>query len=211
MTIDLPPAANGTTRLILLRHGEPDAAVRGRCYGQLDPGLSAHGREQMQRAWRLLASQTPGAIYSSPRRRAIEGATLRADNSPAIRVEDRLREIDFGAFEGLTYEEIASRYPDTYAQWMTEPAAVVFPGGESFEMLSARVCAALDEIRRTHPGETVAVVSHGGVNRIALREALHLDRRHVFRLAQAYACVNVIDYLGDEPMVVVMNACVKPC
>lgn len=211
MTIDLPPPDNGTTRLILLRHGEPDETVRGRCYGRLDPGLSARGREQIRRAWRLVANQTPSAIYCSPCRRAIESAALRPADSLAVTVDDRLREIDFGAFEGLTYQDVAGRYPETYEQWMTEPATVTFPGGENFAMLCARVCAALEQVRRDYPGKTVVMVSHGGVNRAALGDALDLDRRRVFRLAQAYACVNVIDYIGHYAVVVVMNATMQPC
>ena len=211
MTIALPPRGDGTTRLILLRHGEPDGTVHGRCHGRLDPGLSHRGREQMRQAWRLLASQSPSAIYSSPSRRAVESADLRSIATPAAAVDERLCEIDFGAFEGLTYDEISTRYPQEYDQWMTRPTDVVFPEGESFATMSARVRGALEQIRRTHPGETVVTVSHGGVNRVALAEALDLDARHIFRLAQVYACVNVIDYAGGEPVVLVMNATVQPC
>ena len=211
MTIRLPPPDNGTTRLVMLRHGEPDATVHGRCYGRLDPGLSRPGREQMRQAWRLVANQSASAIYCSPRRRAVESAGLRSAGSPATTVDDRLREVDFGAFEGLTYQEIASRYPQKYDEWMTQPTSVEFPGGESFPMLSGRVREALQQIRRNHAGETVVIVSHGGVNRVALGEALDLDPRRLFRLAQAYACVNVIDYVGDEAVVLVMNATVQRC
>ena len=210
MTIALPPRSKGTTRLILLRHGEPDETVHGRCHGRLDPGLSHRGRAQMRQAWRLLDNQSPSAIYSSPSRRAVESTALRPIDTPAAAVDERLREIDFGAFEGLTYDEISTRYPQTYAQWMTRPTEVRFPDGESFAAMSARVREALEQIRRKHPGETVVTVSHGGVNRIALAQALDLDPRRIFRLAQAYACVNVIDYAGDESVVLAMNATVRP-
>jgi alpha-ribazole phosphatase len=211
MTIALPPPTTGTTRLILLRHGEPDEIVHGRCYGRLDPGLSPRGREQMRRSWRLLDKQRAAAIYSSPSRRAVESANLRVPEMPVVAIDDRLREIDFGAFEGLTYSEISGRYPGEFDEWMTQPTAVAFPGGESFAIMSARVRAALEFIRRTHCSRTVAIVSHGGVNRIALAAALGLEPRHIFRLAQAFSCVNVIDYVGDEPVVRVMNVAVDAC
>jgi alpha-ribazole phosphatase len=210
MTIGLPPLAPGTTRLIMVRHGEPDEAVRERCYGRLDPGLSAVGREQMRRTWQLLKAQ-PSAIYSSPLRRAVESATLQAAAAPAVSVDERLREIDFGAFEGLTYREISAEYPHAYADWMARPTEVTFPGGESFAAMAARVQDALEHIRRTHACETVAIVSHGGVNRIALAAALDLHPRSIFRLAQSYAGANVIDYIGDTPLVRVMNATCEPC
>jgi alpha-ribazole phosphatase len=211
VTVALPPLGTDATRLILLRHGEPDDTVHGRCYGRLDPGLSRLGEEQMKRAWRLLKRESLAAIYCSPRRRAVDSARLRSTDSPTTTVDDRLREIDFGAFEGLTYEEIANRYPRKYDEWMTRPASVVFPDGESFPALRARVLEALEQIRRSHRGETVTIVSHGGVNRAALGLALDLDPSRIFRLAQAYACVNVIDYVGDEAVVLVVNMTVTPC
>lgn len=211
MTIALPPRGNGTTRLILLRHGEPDETVHGRCYGRLDPGLSHRGREQMRQAWQLLENQSCSAIYCSPSRRAVESTALRSTDTPAAAVDERLREIDFGAFEGLTYDEISIRYPQEFDQWMTRPTDVVFPDGESFVTMSARVCEALEQIRRKHWGETVATVSHGGVNRVALVQALDLDPRRIFRFGQAYACVNVIDYAAGESVVLVMNASVQRC
>jgi alpha-ribazole phosphatase len=210
MMIWLPPRGDGTTRLILLRHGEPDETVHGRCYGRLDPGLSHLGREQMRQAWVLLKHESPSAIYSSPSRRAVESTAVRSIDTPAAALDERLREIDFGAFEGLTYDEIATRYAQTYAQWMTRPTEVVFPAGESFATMSARVRETLEQIRRRHAGETVVTVSHAGVNRVALAQALDLDPRRIFRLAQAHACVNVIDYAGDESVVLVMNAAVRP-
>ena len=204
------PPSPGTTRLVLVRHGEPDDAYRGRCYGRLDPGLSPVGREQMQRTGRSIGGE-PAAIYSSPCRRAIESVGFLSAAAPPVTIDERLREIDFGAFEGLAYEDISTRYPDTYAEWMITPTEVRFPRGESFAGMTARVRAALEGIRRAHEGETVVIVSHGGVNRIALATALDLDPRRIFRLAQSYACVNVIDYIGDEPLVRLMNATSEPC
>lgn len=211
MMIALPPRRSGTTRLILLRHGEPEETAHGRCYGRLDPRLSHRGREQMRQTWQLLDNQSPSAIYSSPSRRAIESTRLRSLDLPAMIVDERLREIDFGAFEGLTYEEIATRYPEKYDEWMTRPTDVVFPDGESFAAMSTRVREALEHIRWKHSGETVVTLSHGGVNRVALAQALDLDPRRIFTLAQAYACVNVIDYASGEAVVLVMNATVQAC
>jgi alpha-ribazole phosphatase len=211
MTSALPPAVGEVTRLILVRHGEPDEQVHGRCYGQLDPGLSPRGREQMRRTWHLLENQLVAAIYSSPSRRAVESTHLRTRGRPRVATDERLREINFGTFEGLAYREIAVRYPKTYEQWMTRPTSVAFPGGETFAAMSARVRSAFEQIRQLHAGRTVAIVSHGGVNRVVLAAALDLAAPHMFRLDQAYACANVIDYFGDEPLVRLINAVVDQC
>lgn len=200
------PSHAGSTRIVLVRHGEPDDAARGRCHGRLDVALSARGYEQMRRARRLLRHTPLSVIYSSPSRRARASADVLADRRRPVRLDDRLREIDFGELEGLAYDDIARRFPGTYREWMDRPTDVVFPGGESFAAMASRVRGALDHIRQAHEGEAVAVVSHGGVNRIAVAAALELPPRRIFRLDQAYACVNVIDYLGDEPLVRVVNA-----
>jgi alpha-ribazole phosphatase len=144
------------------------------------------------------------AIYCSPRRRALESARVLAGRA-AVTVDDRLREIDFGNFEGLTYDDIAERFPEKYEEWMTHPTQVAFPGGDTFDAMTARVHGALEDLRHRHAGDTVVVVSHGGVNRIALASALDLQPSRLFRLDQAYACFNIIDYFGDEPLVRLMN------
>lgn len=212
MTNGTLPPADGATRIVLVRHGEPDDTVRGRCYGRLDPGLSPRGREQMWRTWQLLSGEPVTAIYCSPSRRAVESASLGAIDGLAVTVDERLREIDFGQFEGLTYDDIARQFPEKYEEWMTRPTDVSFPGGESFGGMSVRVLEAIDDIRRLHRGKTIVTVSHGGVNRIALAAALDLDPRRILRLDQAYSSVNVIDYIGDEPLVRLINAAVQvPC
>jgi alpha-ribazole phosphatase len=210
MKIELPSPAPGATRLVLIRHGEPDLAFRDRCYGRLDPGLSPAGREQMRQTWTLLDA-APTAIYCSPSRRAVDSAIVRSAARPSVTVDARLAEIDFGAFEGLTYDEISRRYPEAYAKWMAAPTEVMFPDGESFAAMAARVRQAMDHIRAAHAGGTVAIVAHGGVNRVALASALGLDPRHIFRLAQGYACLNVIDYSGDDAIVRLMNVTAAPC
>jgi alpha-ribazole phosphatase len=198
--------SHGTTRLVLVRHGEPDESVRGRCYGRLDVGLSTHGYEQVRRMRQALRDEPISAIYSSPLRRALESARVLGAGRSIVAVDERLREIDFGDFEGLTYDEVAERFPEKYEEWMKHPTDVAFPGGETFAAMMARVHDVLEEVRHTHAGHTAVVVSHGGVNRIALASALALQPCRLFRLDQGYACVNVIDYFGDEALVRLMNS-----
>lgn len=199
----LPDVA--ATRIVLVRHGEPEEGIGGRCYGRLDVALSARGREQVRRAQHLLSDVAFTTVYSSPRRRALESAGLLAAGLACVAVDERLREIDFGIFEGLTYDDIARRFPEKYEEWMKRPTDVAFPGGETFAAMAARVRDVLDDLRRTHTNEVILVVSHGGVNRVALATALDLDLGRIFRLDQAYACVNVVDYFAHEPVVRLVN------
>src|SRR5262249_41004790 len=127
LTLALAPGA-GVTRLVLIRHAEPDASVAGRCHGRLDVELSPRGVSRAA----ALDGLPLSAIYASTSRRALSTArSLAARRSLEVHPRDDLREIDFGLLEGLTYDEIAERYPSMYAAWMTDPTSVTFPGGES--------------------------------------------------------------------------------
>lgn len=194
------------TRIWLIRHGEPDPEIRGRCYGRLDVSLSGEGRRQIECVSKRLASEPLRAIYASPRKRTLESAEIiAAAHGRGVRVENDLREIDFGDFEGLAYDDIAERYPEIYRQWMDRPWEVEFPNGESFSMMRSRVTRAVAALRERHAGECVAVVTHGGAIRIALAEALAVPPAHIFRIAQRYAAVNLFRYVGDYPVVELVN------
>jgi alpha-ribazole phosphatase len=192
------------TRFWLIRHGEPVEESRGRCYGSLDVGLSTNGHTQMARVAELLKDEPIAAIYSSPRLRAVESARTLA-LAPPVEVVTGLREINFGDFEGLTYDEISERYPDLYRQWMESPTEVRFPNGENFAEMQARVLHAFDEIHSAHAGQTVAIVSHGGVNRILIAWALQIPNDCLFRIAQKYAAVNLLTVQDGVPSVELLN------
>ena len=194
------------TRVWLIRHGEPAAEARHRCYGSLDVGLSKKGQEQMEHVAEYLRSEPIACIYSSPRSRAQQGArTLAFSVSQPVEIIEDLREIEFGDFEGLSYDEIAVRYPDLYRKWMERPTEVLFPNGESFPEMRNRVLKAFEDIRRKHDGQTIAIVSHGGVNRILLAGALQIPDTCIFRLAQDYAAINLLAFMHGLPVVQLLN------
>jgi len=199
-----------TTRIWLLRHGEPEESVRRLCYGSLDVGLSRAGREQMARAARELTAEPVAAIYSSPRRRAVESARILGEAfQPAlkVRVAPDFREIDFGDFEGVAYDDIAARYPDLYRQWMEAPTTVELPGGESFAMLRRRVLRAFQAMSAAHAGETLVVVSHGGPIRAMVANALGMADGHIFHLAQDHGAISRIDVMDGFAVVGLLNRC----
>ncbi len=201
----------GATRLVLVRHGEPEVDSHGRCYGRLDVGLSPRGREQAAHTARWLAAAPLQAIYSSPRRRALESAAPFASaRGLTVQLREGLREIDFGSLEGLTYDEARAQHPEFYAAWMAHPTRVTFPGGESYARLRERVLGEARELVRAHAGGTVAVVAHGGVTRAILAEALHLADDDLFRLDQAYASASIIDYFASTVLVRLVNGTPGP-
>ena len=190
------------TRLLLIRHAEPDEDARGRCYGRLDVGLSPTGLESAERLAETLRPVRLDAVYVSPRLRAVQTATALGGNRT---VDDRLRELDFGQFEGRTYDEIEREQPEFFQSWMETPTLVRFPGGESYAELRERVAAAVDEIVAANDGRTVALVSHGGVIRAALAVALGLPDERAFALDVGYARVSVVDWFGASPVVRLVN------
>jgi alpha-ribazole phosphatase len=189
------------TRLLLVRHAEPEDDARGRCYGRLDVGLSPAGLAQAAALGAAFGDLGPTAVVSSPARRALDTAS----RIGAAVVDERLRELDFGELEGRTYAEIERERPELFARWMRTPTEVVFSGGEGFEDLRDRACAAAAALRAEHAGEHVAVVAHGGVVRAILAEALGLPSRAIFRLDVGHARLSVVDWFDDEPVVRLLN------
>ena len=198
--------AGVTNRIVLVRHGEPIAATKGMVYGKLDVGLSKAGEAQITSTAGWLEKFKLSAIYSSPRTRATESARIAAEQFKLnVEVENRFAEMDFGDFEGSTYDEVKTHFPKIYECWMTRPTEVEFPNGESFSLMRQRVWAAIKELRIRHANQTTAIFSHGGVNRIVLTEVLNLPAENLFRLEQNYGCANVIDFYDDYPVVRIIN------
>jgi alpha-ribazole phosphatase/probable phosphoglycerate mutase len=194
------------TRLVLLRHGEPEASARGRIYGRLDVDLSSEGIVQAERAAARLASAPLVAVYSSPRRRALRTALAIAQrHGLEVRPRMELAELDFGRLEGLTYDEAAQAHPAVWAEWMAHPTLVTFPGGESFAGLRARVDRFVGALPAAHPGATVALVAHGGVNRALVAGALGMAAPDLFRIDQSFGALSVIDFVDGQPLVRCVN------
>ena len=189
------------SRLVLVRHAEPAPDVRGRCYGTLDVELSERGHEQAAALAVTLRDEPVDLVVSSPRLRAVQ--TAAALGRP-VEVDERLSEIDFGDFEGRTYEELERDEPELFRRWMSSPTTVRFPNGESYADLRARAAGALADVRVR--AETAVVVTHGGVIRAGLATWLELPDHAIFRLDQRHCGVTVVDWLGDEPVVRRFNA-----
>jgi 2,3-bisphosphoglycerate-dependent phosphoglycerate mutase len=169
------------TRLILIRHGETAWNRATRIQGHTDIPLSALGLAQAERLALALADEPLAAIYSSDlsRARQTAEALARTQNLP-VRLDASLRERAFGRFEGLSWDEIAQGYPEESARWRRREPDFPVGGGESLTVFSARCLAAARGAAAAHPGESIALVAHGGVldclYRAATRVALEAPR-----------------------------------
>lgn len=183
----------GTTRLILVRHGEVEAGFRGRIYGRLEAPLSTEGRAQARAVAAAVAGERPVALYASPSLRTRESAApIAAACALAPVVEPRLQELDFGELEGLTFAEAERRAPATWREWMERPGEVRFPGGETWQEIRSRAVGAAESIVAAHPNGSAVAVTHGGIIRALVAEALGIPADRVFRLEVGYSSLTVL-------------------
>ena len=157
-------------KLLLIRHGETDFNRQRRMQGTMPVPLNAHGRQQAAALAYFLQGAAIDALYTSPILRARETAQIigKALKLP-LREDFRLREIEFGIFEGLTYDEASERYPDAAKAWGAGNFAYKVPDGESRGDVQMRMRAAWDDIIEQTDLQTVAVVTHGTAIALFLR------------------------------------------
>ncbi|MFI2210641.1 bifunctional RNase H/acid phosphatase [Streptomyces sp. NPDC020141] len=187
--------------LVLLRHGEtaltPEKRFSGSGGG--DPSLSAAGRRQAEAVAAALAARgTVQEIVSSPLKRCRETAeAVAARLNLDVRVEDGLRETDFGAWEGLTFAEVQERYADDLAAWLGSTKAAPTGGGENFAAVARRVAAARDRITARSAGRTVLLVTHVTPIKTLVRLALGAPPESLFRMELSAASLSAVAYYSD--------------
>ncbi|MYX03524.1 MULTISPECIES: bifunctional RNase H/acid phosphatase [unclassified Streptomyces] len=195
------PDLGAPATLVLLRHGETALTPEKRFSGSggTDPELSAVGRGQAERAAEHFAALgTVQEIVSSPLRRCREtAAAVAARLGLDVRIDEGLRETDFGAWEGLTFGEVRERYGDDLTAWLASPDTAPTGGGESFAEVAERVAAARDRLVARYAGRTVLLVTHVTPIKTLVRLALGAPPEALFRMELSAASVSTVAYYGD--------------
>ncbi|MFB6664469.1 bifunctional RNase H/acid phosphatase [Streptomyces parvus] len=195
------PDLGAPATLVLLRHGETALTPEKRFSGSggTDPELSAVGRGQAERAaGHFAALGTVQEIVSSPLRRCREtAAAVAARLGLDVRIDEGLRETDFGAWEGLTFGEVRERYGDDLTAWLASPDTAPTGGGESFAEVAERVAAARDRLVAQYAGRTVLLVTHVTPIKTLVRLALGAPPEALFRMELSAASVSTVAYYGD--------------
>lgn len=185
------------TTVYLVRHGSVVGAETRRFIGHLDVPLSPLGEAQIRELAKALAEVELAAIYSSDLERARRSARILAESRGLVPVEmPQLREFAMGRWEGLTAEEIRALDPQAFARWMADAGRFQFPEGESLADLEARAWPVFERIVAAHAGASVAVVAHGGTNRMILCRALGLGPERLLAVGQEYAALSVLVWTG---------------
>ncbi|MFF0748500.1 bifunctional RNase H/acid phosphatase [Streptomyces sp. NPDC004267] len=195
------PDMGAPATFVLLRHGETALTPEKRFSGSggADPELSAAGRRQAEAVAAALAARgTIQEIVSSPLTRCRQTAEAVATRLGLdVRIENGLRETDFGAWEGLTFAEVRERHKDDLDAWLASPKAAPTGGGESFATVARRVAATRDRLTAAYAGRTVLLVTHVTPIKTLIRLALGAPPESLFRMELSAASISAVAYYGD--------------
>ncbi len=198
------------TRVYLWRHPEVVGSYEGKFWGHTDVALTRAGESQRKAMAKYMAAIKLTAVYSSDLQRArLTAEAIARAQKPRQKVNawPEFRELNLGAWEGLTYADIDKRWPGALEQRMEDLAGYRIEGGESLEDLAARVIPAFRRMVEENPtGSNICLVGHAGVNRVILSRLLGAPLEYIFRLDQQYAALNLIEFFPDGlPLVCRIN------
>ncbi|MCI4625051.1 MAG: histidine phosphatase family protein [Candidatus Magnetoovum sp. WYHC-5] len=208
------------TTVFLYRHGETADGNAKRYKGHTEVPLSKRGERQFEEAakhlQKLIAEYDKEEdtaigltkVYSSDLGRAIRSAELLGTPfglSPTPIPE--LRERNFGRWEGLTFDEVQSQYPDAFDDWSKDPLKFSPIGGESTEDVGKRAIPPFYELIKRHRGQRIAIVAHGGINRIIICNLLGIPLSNIFKIEQDFGCMNIFFMYDNFPFLKTLNYC----
>jgi len=194
--------------LVLVRHGRTAWNREVRFRGQMDVPLDEVGQDQARAVARAIQRRWPNAaaLYASPLSRARQtAAPIGAALGLPVQIHAGLRDVDYGAWTGLTPDEAAAREPERYNLWVMAPGQVRFPDGETLGDVQARLQQVLDEMAAAHSGERVILVAHVVVNRVLLCTLLGLTLDAFWRLGQENGAINLAHYQAGDSVVECLN------
>ncbi len=194
-------------RLYLVRHGETDGNVQQWYQGSTDVPLNARGIAQAKCLSQFLKPVHFDGIYSSTLQRAKMTAEIIAKpHGLDVQAYDELREINFGVWEGHTYQEITEKWPGEIEAFYDSDGKLPAHGGESFLEVEQRITAKTKDILSHHKdGDTVLIASHGASIRCLLFGLLGLDLKRIWCFQQYNTAFNIIDYYGEKNVMTLMN------
>ena len=191
-------------RIFLVRHGVTEQNEQKRYCGVTDVCLSSEGCRQAQLLAQFLSKEKITSIYTSPLKRCMATAAAIAQSHGIEAVQlHGLSEIDFGLWEGLTFDEIQACYPEQITNWFENPNTFVFPGGESVKDFGSRVLDSLDRILAGN-GDTV-VVGHGGSLRFIICHLCGWGMNSLYSFELAPAGVTVLEHYEKSTVARVLN------
>jgi len=190
------------TKVILIRHGHTTWNTKGRYCGLSDIELNTKGKRQARQLRPMMRKQGIDNVYSSDSLRALNFAEIVFKRFQIKRITE-LREMDFGIFEGLTYNEIMKRYAKIYKRWLEDPFAVVIPNGESLKHLNDRANRALSKIVSGNKNKVIAIVTHAGPIKMVLSSIL--KTKDIWKLKPDLGSLNIVEFHHNKARIMLLN------
>jgi len=194
-------------KLFLIRHGQTSWNVEGRYQGSCDIELNSTGIRQAELASKYFSRVKFSNIYSSPLKRTMETAIIingRAEEG--IMTRDGLKEVDFGKWEGLKFDQINKDYHEDYQKWMEDPYNNHPTGGESFKELTLRTTSVIDSIvAENEDDSSAAIITHGGVILSLLVYWLQIPLPRWKSIIQRQGAINIVVIDKGFPYISAIN------
>jgi len=192
-------------KLLLLRHGDIGEQYRDRYIGSTDVSMSPLGHQQVSAIRKLLGKERPSRCISSPMMRCRETAAIVMETADMdFTVDSDLREIDFGRWEGMTFEEIQKAFPDNTERWAEFNANFAFPGGEKIGDFQGRIIGAAERLV-TNPADTILLCTHGGVIRLLICHFLGLQPWQYILFKVKHASLTTIELFDGSGILSGLN------
>jgi phosphoserine phosphatase len=188
------------TKILLTRHGHVEGIFPERFRGRAELALTKKGVAEAEAlAARIARAWKPAVVYTSALQRCVVTGTIIANlcGAKAVPLEG-LMDIDYGAWQMRTHEEIKAEAPKAYRLWRRSPQRMRFPDGESLQDLVARTADVMRLVLERHPTDTVVMVGHDSVNRAILMQFLDQPLSAYWYLIQDPCTLNEIDVDGEE-------------
>ena len=194
------------TTIFFIRHGQTLWNKELKYQGHSDIALSAEGLQQAERVARRLRREPFTAIYSSDLSRAFITAEKVAEHHslPVVAMPE-FREVGFGEWEGLKYDQIYAGWSAEIDKFFRYPSQVEIPGGETFHAVKERTDRGLKQLCERHDGECIAVVTHGGAIRTILCSALGIPLDALWSFRQDNTAVNIVEYEERHNIIRLVN------
>jgi broad specificity phosphatase PhoE len=191
--------------IFLVRHAESTWNSQKKIQGQKDPPLSAYGKREAKLVGKRFKELSFDAVCSSPLQRAHETALAIVGKRTEISLDEDLREISLGKWEGKTLGQIRKQYGDKFDHWAVRPDRIPIPGGEDFKAFVRRVKKALRKIEKNHPDGNVLVVGHGGVISTYVTVVLNIKAVDVWCVTVKNASVTIVEVKDGMRRLVTFN------
>ncbi|MBO3445016.1 histidine phosphatase family protein [Clostridium sp. CCUG 7971] len=194
------------TKLILVRHALTNDNQDSRLSGHIDSMVSEEGKKQIKKLTNYLKNVHIDKIYTTTSKRT-KDTVYELSNLKSMNIieKENLKEINFGDFEGMTFDEIKSKHPEEFQKMINEGYNYKYPNGESLIMTYGRVAKEVDEIILNNKDKTVLICSHGGTIRNIITHLISSSYEYHWNFRIDNASISILEVENGFAVINTMN------